>query len=61
MIVETMEANRVTEKRWRACVLYDLKKPEKWIEYQADTLETLLREVKNCTCAVRIIIYRRLK
>jgi hypothetical protein len=56
-----MEADRMTEKVWRACILYDLKKPEKWIEYQADTLETLLREVKNCTCAVRIIIYRRLK
>jgi hypothetical protein len=56
-----MEADRMTERRWRACILYDLKKPEKWIEYQADTLEALLGEVKGCTGAVRIIIYRRLK
>jgi hypothetical protein len=42
-------------------VLYDFKKPDSWIEYQADTLEALLEKVKGCTGATRIIIYRRLK
>jgi hypothetical protein len=59
MIVETMEAVRVTEKRWRACVLYNVGKPESWIELSADTLEQLLSQLKDFPCAVRIIIYRR--
>jgi len=47
-------------KVWRACVLYDANKPDKWFELSADTLEQLLSQLKNCTCAVRMIIYRKL-
>jgi hypothetical protein len=49
------------EKVWRACILYNAGKPESWIELSADTLEQLLNQLKGFPCAVRIIIYRRLK
>jgi hypothetical protein len=49
------------EKVWRACVLYNVGKPDSWIEVSADTLEQLLNQLKDFPSAVRIIIYRRLK
>jgi hypothetical protein len=56
-----MEADRVMEKVWRACVLYNVGKPDSWIEVSADTLEQLLNQLKDFPSAVRIIIYKRLK
>jgi len=60
MIMGTMEADRVTEKRWRACILYDFKEPEKWVELQAETYSELLEKLKKYSMPFRVIIYRRL-
>jgi len=49
----------VTEKRWRACILYDFKEPEKWVELQAETYSELLEKLKKYSMPFRVIIYRR--